>query len=70
MQVDGKIIAPTSSEPWGSGPLQWLQFTELKGITIFGKGIIDGQGAVWWDGTRKMPSTKPTVATNLTLLLV
>lgn len=69
MQLDGKIIAPTSSEPWGSGPLQWLQFTELKGITVFGKGIIDGQGGVWWDGTRKMPSTKPTVATNLTLLL-
>ncbi|KAE8021526.1 hypothetical protein FH972_007409 [Carpinus fangiana] len=59
-QLDGKIIAPTSSEPWGPGLLQWLEFKELKGITVFGKGIIDGQGSVWWDGTGKMPSTKPT----------
>jgi polygalacturonase len=64
MQLDGKIIAPTSSEPWGSGSLQWLQFKQLKGITIFGKGIIDGQGSAWWnDYTGKMPGTRPTVAT-------
>ncbi|KAG2714560.1 hypothetical protein I3760_03G033300 [Carya illinoinensis] len=59
-QLDGKIIAPTSSKPWGSGLLQWLEFTKLKGITIKGKGIIDGQGSVWWDDSGKMPSTKPT----------
>lgn len=49
MEVDGKIIAPTSSQPWGSGLLQWIEFTKLQGITISGKGIIDGQGSVWWD---------------------
>ncbi|XP_035549401.1 polygalacturonase At1g48100 [Juglans regia] len=59
-QLDGKIIAPTSSKHWGSGLLQWLEFTKLKGITIKGKGIIDGQGSVWWDDSGKMPSTKPT----------
>lgn len=48
MQLDGKIIAPTSSQPWGSGLLQWLDFINLKGFTIKGKGIIDGQGSVWW----------------------
>jgi len=69
MQLDGKIIAPTNREPWGSGILQWLQFTQLKGITIFGKGIVDGQGSVWWYDTGNLPSTKPTVATNLTLSL-
>ncbi|KAF5740390.1 Polygalacturonase [Tripterygium wilfordii] len=48
-KLDGKIIAPTSSGSWGSGLLQWLVFSELKGIKVQGKGIIDGQGSVWWN---------------------
>ncbi|KAK4417783.1 Polygalacturonase [Sesamum alatum] len=48
-QLDGKIIAPRSSGAWGSGLLQWLEFTKLTGITIRGKGSIDGQGSVWWN---------------------
>ncbi|KAJ9152868.1 hypothetical protein P3X46_026379 [Hevea brasiliensis] len=73
-QLDGKIIAPTSAGAWGSGLLQWIEFTKLKGITIRGKGVIDGQGSVWWNDlptyspdsevsselSAKMPSTKPT----------
>ncbi|KAF2316558.1 hypothetical protein GH714_041899 [Hevea brasiliensis] len=73
-QLDGKIIAPTSTGAWGSGLLQWIEFTKLKGITIRGKGVIDGQGSVWWNDlptyspdsevsselSAKMPSTKPT----------
>ncbi|XP_022726620.1 polygalacturonase At1g48100-like isoform X2 [Durio zibethinus] len=47
-QLDGTIIAPTDSQPWGKGILQWLEFTKLKGITIQGKGIIDGRGTGWW----------------------
>ncbi|CAA2995925.1 polygalacturonase At1g48100-like isoform X1 [Olea europaea var. sylvestris] len=47
-QLDGKIVAPTSSKAWGSGLLQWLEFTKLVGITIKGSGTIDGSGAVWW----------------------
>ncbi|XP_051140540.1 polygalacturonase At1g48100 [Andrographis paniculata] len=61
-QVDGNIIAPTKSGSWKSGLVQWLEFTELRGITIQGKGTIDGRGSVWWGGAAagKMPSTKPT----------
>ncbi|KAF7825781.1 polygalacturonase [Senna tora] len=59
-KLDGKIIAPTSSSAWGSGTLQWLEFTKLKQITITGKGVIDGQGSVWWNDNSGMPSTKPT----------
>ncbi|KAK8564447.1 hypothetical protein V6N12_036571 [Hibiscus sabdariffa] len=47
-QLDGTIIAPTDSQPWGKGLLQWLEFTKLKGITVQGKGIIDGRGSGWW----------------------
>lgn len=41
----------------------------LKGITIFGKGVIDGQGSAWWNDYGRMPSTKPTVATLTCALL-
>lgn len=54
LQLDGKIIAPTNAQAWGSGLLQWLEFTKLKGITVRGKGIIDGQGSVWW--TKNSPT--------------
>ncbi|KEH24801.1 polygalacturonase At1g48100 isoform X2 [Medicago truncatula] len=59
-QLDGKIIAPTSPSAWGSGTLQWLEFTKLNKITIKGKGVIDGQGSVWWNDSEKLPKTKPT----------
>ncbi|GFP98955.1 proteasome subunit alpha type-5 [Phtheirospermum japonicum] len=32
VQLDGKIIAPTSREDWDSGLLQWLDFTGAKWI--------------------------------------
>ncbi|KAL5759837.1 hypothetical protein ACOSQ2_018675 [Xanthoceras sorbifolium] len=47
-QLDGKIIAPTSYKDWGKGLLWWMDFTKLIGITVQGKGIIDGRGSVWW----------------------
>lgn len=48
MQLDGIILAPTNAKYWGSGLLQWLEFTKLVGITVKGSGLIDGNGAVWW----------------------
>ncbi|KAJ0678471.1 putative endo-polygalacturonase [Helianthus annuus] len=47
-QLDGTIIAPTDAQAWGKGLLQWLEFTKLVGLTIRGKGTIDGRGSVWW----------------------
>ncbi|KAJ0537307.1 putative endo-polygalacturonase [Helianthus annuus] len=47
-QLDGTIIAPTNANAWGKGLLQWLEFTKLVGLTIKGKGTIDGRGSVWW----------------------
>lgn len=50
-QLDGKIIAPTSYKDWGKGLLWWIEFSKLSGITIQGKGVIDGRGSVWWQGS-------------------
>lgn len=51
LQLDGTIIALTDANAWGSGLLQWLDFTKLIGITVKGSGKIDGNGAVWWQDT-------------------
>ncbi|XP_078431244.1 polygalacturonase At1g48100-like [Wolffia australiana] len=71
-QLDGTIVAPTSAKAWGLGLLQWIEFTKLKGITIRGKGVVEGRGAVWWSQSEPefdpiagslfgaMPSIKPT----------
>ncbi|TQD78074.1 hypothetical protein C1H46_036346 [Malus baccata] len=50
-QLDGTIVAPTDSESWGKGLFQWLEFTKLNGITVQGKGVIDGRGSIWWQDT-------------------
>ncbi|KAL7133103.1 hypothetical protein ABFS83_12G118500 [Erythranthe nasuta] len=50
-QLDGTIVAPTSPSHWGSGLLQWLEFTKLVGLTIKGSGTIDGNGAAWWQNS-------------------
>ncbi|KAH0672206.1 hypothetical protein KY290_024464 [Solanum tuberosum] len=47
-QLDGTLIAPTDAKSWGSGIMQWLEFTKLVGITVKGSGVIDGRGSVWW----------------------
>lgn len=49
IQLDGTIMAPTNTKAWGSGLYQWLDFTKLRGITIQGSGIVEGQGSVWWN---------------------
>ncbi|KAM0026986.1 putative endo-polygalacturonase [Helianthus debilis subsp. tardiflorus] len=46
-QLDGTILAPTSSKAWG-GADHWLEFTNLEEFTINGKGTLDGRGSVWW----------------------
>ncbi|XP_062206304.1 polygalacturonase At1g48100-like isoform X2 [Phragmites australis] len=74
-QLEGTILAPTGAKAWGSGLLQWLEFTKLNGIVIQGNGIINGRGQQWWtysdpddeddDDTYnveldRMPQIKPT----------
>eukprot|EP01018_Ginkgo_biloba_P021799 Gb_13004 [translate_table: standard] len=66
-KLDGTIVAPVNPHAWGSGLLDWIQFTKLHDISIQGNGIIDGRGAAWWELSNYeesmgsgMPSTKPT----------
>ncbi|XP_062180882.1 polygalacturonase At1g48100-like isoform X1 [Phragmites australis] len=72
-QLDGTILAQASPRTWGSGLLQWLEFTKLTGIAIQGSGVINGRGQEWWTYSdpnddpnafnvelEKMPQIKPT----------
>ncbi|KAL5203506.1 hypothetical protein ABZP36_014458 [Zizania latifolia] len=74
-QLDGTILAQTSTRAWGSGLFQWLEFTQLSGIAIQGSGVLNGRGQEWWTYSdtnddndvdaynvemEKMPQIKPT----------
>lgn len=48
-QLDGTILAPTNHNIWGADLSTWLQFKNLKGLTIQGQGTIEGQGSTWWN---------------------
>ncbi|PPD97827.1 hypothetical protein GOBAR_DD05135 [Gossypium barbadense] len=55
-EVDGIIIAPTYFQCWGNGSLPWLEFTYLRGgVTVQGRGILDGRGSRWWKDDGKEP---------------
>ncbi|XP_075077087.1 polygalacturonase-like [Nicotiana tabacum] len=66
--LDGRIIAPTNPTVWGSGLLQWLEFKNLNGISVKGKGTIDGQGSVWWQNAQlENPDYHPNYTTRFAL---
>ncbi|XP_039018147.1 polygalacturonase At1g48100-like [Hibiscus syriacus] len=55
-KLEGTIIAP-DPRAWHNGTSQWIVFAKLnRGVTVTGRGIIDGRGLGWWN--RK--STRPT----------
>ncbi|XP_059654744.1 polygalacturonase ADPG1-like [Cornus florida] len=48
--ISGKIVAPSSPSVWkGRDASQWLGFSGVSGLNVYGSGTIDGQGKGWWD---------------------
>lgn len=58
----GIIIAPQKWENWkwvnNKYRESWIQFVHINGLDVNGKGMIDGQGASWWN---KDQYERPTV---------
>ncbi|CAM8952777.1 unnamed protein product [Rhodiola kirilowii] len=53
-QIKGSIVAPRS-KGWANCKLQWLSFINIRGLTIDGNGLIDGNGEIYWaEHKRKM----------------
>ncbi|XP_059658687.1 probable polygalacturonase At3g15720 [Cornus florida] len=48
--ISRKIVAPSSPNAWkGRDASQWLAFSGVSGLNVYGSGTIDGQGKGWWD---------------------
>lgn len=64
-QIKGTIIAPGSVDAWkwpGNDKDKWIQFSNINGLSVNGDGLIDGQGAPWWDCYDKNKCERPTVS--------
>lgn len=62
-QVDGSIEAPSRIGEWtGCESGSWLDFQNVKGLTIKGAGLIDAKGSIWW-------RHKPQLLTNHTSVM-
>ncbi|XP_061369186.1 probable polygalacturonase At3g15720 [Gastrolobium bilobum] len=52
VQLEGTIIAPKNVEAWEwaqNDRSAWVQFEGITGLVINGQGLVDGQGAAWWN---------------------
>ncbi|XP_019414645.1 PREDICTED: probable polygalacturonase At3g15720 [Lupinus angustifolius] len=47
-QLMGTILAPQKSDL-----KNWIVFSMVNGLSLYGSGLIDGQGFAWWDNTNK-----------------
>ncbi|KAJ8755887.1 hypothetical protein K2173_024432 [Erythroxylum novogranatense] len=51
-QVEGTIVAPTDISQMNV--MNWIEFDNVKSLTVDGNGLIDGKGSVWWAVCRKV----------------
>ncbi|PVH38886.1 hypothetical protein PAHAL_5G380200 [Panicum hallii] len=50
-QIDGVLMPPDGPASWPAADSrrQWLVFYKADGVTLAGKGTIEGNGEEWWD---------------------
>ncbi|CAO2162368.1 unnamed protein product [Urochloa humidicola] len=50
-QIDGVLMPPDGPSSWPAADSrrQWLVFYKADGMTLAGKGTIEGNGEDWWD---------------------
>jgi hypothetical protein len=51
LQIDGVLMPPDGPASWPAADSrrQWLVFYKADGVTLAGKGTIEGNGEEWWD---------------------
>ncbi|KAI7724795.1 hypothetical protein M8C21_031220 [Ambrosia artemisiifolia] len=70
VQIDGNIVAPDEPKKWDpKNPRNWLYFSNLKGVTFQGHGVIDGSGRKWWAASCKKNKTNPCVGAPTALTI-
>lgn len=61
LQIDGNLVAPSDPSNWkcdGNACYQWLYFHRVDGLTLRGRGTIDGRGEKWWQNKACMHASK------------
>ncbi|XP_057808868.1 probable polygalacturonase At3g15720 [Salvia miltiorrhiza] len=61
LQIDGNLVAPAHPSTWKCDANlchQWLYFHRVDGLTLRGRGTIDGRGHKWWQNKHL---NRPTV---------
>ncbi|GJN31981.1 hypothetical protein PR202_gb20446 [Eleusine coracana subsp. coracana] len=50
-QIDGVLMPPDGPSSWPASDSrrQWIVFYKADGVTLAGKGTIEGNGVEWWD---------------------
>uniref|UniRef100_A0A0D9V0D8 Polygalacturonase n=1 Tax=Leersia perrieri TaxID=77586 RepID=A0A0D9V0D8_9ORYZ len=50
-QIDGVLMPPDGPASWPAGDSrrQWIVFNKADGMTLTGKGTIEGNGEEWWN---------------------
>ncbi|WVZ71306.1 hypothetical protein U9M48_019904 [Paspalum notatum var. saurae] len=50
-QIDGVLMPPDGPASWPAtdSRKQWVVFYKVDGMTLAGKGTIEGNGEAWWD---------------------
>lgn len=53
VQISGLIVAPISPRDWrfSGDNKRWILFSDVRGLTVNGGGIIDGRGKIWWENS-------------------
>ncbi|KAH9301881.1 hypothetical protein KI387_013464, partial [Taxus chinensis] len=60
VKIEGRIVAPSQISAWKKRDTSmWLTFANISSLTIYGSGIIDGQGLLWWNNSCKINKTNP-----------
>ncbi|GMG99799.1 hypothetical protein Nepgr_001639 [Nepenthes gracilis] len=51
LQIDGTVLAPDGPDLWpkNSSRKQWIIFYKINGMTVQGRGVVDGKGEKWWN---------------------
>ena len=69
VQVEGTIQAPSDINLVQKGSDQWVRFQYINSLTLSGKGVFDGQGALVWKkggaAWSKGSSTSTKISMNL-----
>jgi hypothetical protein len=68
VQVMGTVVAPPASTWRGGRNDHWLMFNRVNGLTVTGRGMLDGNGQSWW--ARRCNRVGDDLVSPLTTVLV